>query len=797
MKTDPSLHVTGKSEFVDDITPISNEVQIGVITSSITKGEITRLDYANALKCDGIIAVFTAADFVQPNWGAIFHDQPLLAAKEINYQGEAIALIVGNSKEAIRVARKHIKIEYKKSDAILDIETSRRLKQFVGPTRVISRSIENRTIAESLIASTHRLQGTLKIAGQDHFYLESQAAIAYPTEFSGISVISSTQHPTEVQHVVAHALGLKLSEVNCAVTRLGGGFGGKESQATPFAAYAALVAHKLNRPARLVLTKDEDMVLTGKRNPFLIEYEVGFNSDGLITALKADLFSDSGAYADLSTAIMERAMLHCDNAYYLPNARITGTVCKTHTAPSTAFRGFGGPKGVALIETIIENIALVLKKDSLDIRKLNAYQKSEQTTPYGQTIENNCLPELFSKLETSSQYRSDRAAVTAFNAKASKQLASGCLFPTPFIRGLSLTPIKFGISFSTRYLNQAAALVNLHLDGTVQVATGAVEMGQGVNTKIALAVAEIFGISIDKVRVTQTSTEKIHNTSATAASSGADLNATAARNAALEIRDRLSAFATKFFERKQTQTGKAPAAAGIYPELNCDESTTEGTTGLVSFEKGKVISVKSGDQLEFDALILEAYLNRINLGARGFFRYPGIHYNKETGEGQPFFYFTQGVASSLVEINCLTGDFKLLKAEILIDLGRPFHLPIDRGQVTGAFIQGLGWLTTEKLHYTADGRLLSISPSTYKIPGIGDIPERFEVSFLNNVGNSKNIRGSKAVGEPPLLLAISAWTAAQNAIQSLDTAKPCILPIPATAEVLQLEIQKRLKGLAV
>jgi xanthine dehydrogenase large subunit len=512
------------------------------------------------------------------------------------------------------------------------------------------------------------------------------------------------------------------------------------------------------------------MRMTGKRNPFKNHYEVGFDAGGKILALKAEMYSDGGAYADLSTAIMERAMLHCDNAYFIPHFHVTGQVCKTHTAPNTAFRGFGGPKGVVTIENIIEQIAATLKMDSLDVRQRNVYKKGDRA-PYGQEIEDNVLVDLFAHLRKSSRYDERRTQIRAHN--------SG---PAATYRGLSLTAVKFGISFTTRFLNQGSALVNVHMDGSVQVSTGATEMGQGVNVKIAQVVADAFSIPASDVRVMPTSTEKNANTSPTAASSGSDINGRAAEVACEQIKERLAKVAKAVFERPAEWRGRPVAGAGIAPEINIDRISAAG----IKFENGSVYSAEApANKISFRELLQEAYLNRVSLSANGYYRYPEIHFNKETGQGKPFYYYTNGVAASEVSVDRLTGEVKVLRTDILIDLGRPVNEGIDHGQVTGGFIQGMGWVTTENLFYSAKGELLTFSPSTYKIPNIQDIPREFNVSFFPN-DEARGLKGSKAVGEPPLILGISVWTAVRDALCAQG--KDVNLRVPATQETVFMNL---------
>jgi xanthine dehydrogenase large subunit len=763
-------HVSGESCFIDDIPTLAKELCLGLITSEHPHAEILSINgISKALEVSGVVAIYKGDDFKSNLWGTIFQDQPLLASQKVHFVGEPILVIAATSPESLRIAKKFIQVKYRPLEPILSIDEAINKNSFVAPTRFIKRG----NLDQGFKDSDHVLEGVLTIQGQEHFYLEPQTALCVPEDGRRLKVFSSTQHPTEIQHTVAHCLDLPYKDVTVEVTRLGGGFGGKESQATPFAAYAALVAHKTGRPARIVLSRDEDMIITGKRNPFKIQYKVGFNSDGVVQAMNVNLFSDSGAYADLSTSIMERAMLHSDNAYFTPHVSIEGTVCRTHRAPTTAFRGFGGPKGVAFIENILEEISRFLKKDSLHVRRANLYGVSGNLTPYGQEVSDGILPKLFDRAEKSFNYHTKRKEIDAFN-KTSKTL----------VKGLSLTSVKFGISFTTRFLNQGSALVNLQTDGTVQVSTGAVEMGQGVNTKIAQVVAEEFGIKTDEVRVTSTSTEKIHNTSPTAASSGADINASAARNACLQIKKRLIYVATHLLKAGADHKGKMNHVLGKVPEIEIPNQLSDDLLNQWRFNNHTLINNSNASQvINLKELITEAYLHRVHLGALGFFKYDGIYFNKVTGQGIPFFYFTQGVALSEVQIDLFTGELKVLSSSILMDLGRPLNEGIDRGQTLGAFVQGLGWVTSENLVYSKNGALLTHAPSTYKIPSIQDIPREIKIDFEVHSQNSKNIRASKAVGEPPLLLCLSVWTAAKNALAyARPQNSPLELGIPLTQE---------------
>ena len=791
-------HVTGESEYVDDRPAMSNELFCDIFFSTRAHALIKKLDFTEVMKQPGVVAVFTGHDFAHNLWGTIFKDQPLLATDKVQFAGEPIAIIVAESLEAAQRAKHKTIIEYTDLDPILSIDDAKKKQSWVIPARKIERG----HVDEEMKKAPHQISGEIKIQGADHFYLESQVTVAYPLEDGQIEVHSSSQHPTETQHVVAHGLGLAAKDVVCVVKRMGGGFGGKESQAAPFAAMAALAAQKLNRPVRICLTKDDDMIMTGKRNPFENTYRVGFDDKGRILAADIELFSDSGAYADLSTSIMERAMLHSDNAYFIPNMRVVGQVCKTNYHPHTAFRGFGGPKGVATIEKVIEEIAHYLKIDAVEVRRINTYSDfaNRNITHYGQIFKNNCLPELLSELEKRCDYHNRRREIDAYNKGNHSD-----------IRGMSLTPVKFGISFTTRFLNQANALVIVHNDGTLQIATGATEMGQGVNARIGQMVGSELGLPRSAVRLMPTRTDKNANTSPTAASSGTDLNGAAALLATRKIKKRLSELYLKLLDIPKEKWASKTAGLGTQEEVkletpNLDENDPNAgadwekgvaTYFGIQFEDGWVYHPDHlTKKLEFKYLIHEAYLNRISLSDYAFYKIPGIEFNKMTGEGDAFLYFTQGTACSEVSLNKDTGEVKLLRTDILMDLGRPVNHDLDVGQVSGAFIQGLGWVTTENLFYNDQGLLLSHAPSTYKIPNVQDTPREFNITLLENDKNYANVRGTKAVGEPPLLLAISAWTAVNNALTYLPQYKDKYpqIKIPATSErVMRAMIPERFK----
>lgn len=769
------LHVTGAAEYIDDRPFYPNEPHVGLVYSPHAKARIVAIDFSKAMSLPGVVCALKA-DYLHHNrWGSIFPDQPLLAEHQVNYVGEVIVVVGAESPAALREALKMVKVQYVLEKPILSIDEAIEETSFIGSERLIAKGE-----AEAQLASSpHRLSGVVTLKGADHFYLENQTAIAYPLEDGQLEIHSSTQHPTETQSLVAEALGLPLSAVVCITKRLGGAFGGKETQAAPFAVYAAMVAHATKRPARLVLSKDDDMVITGKRNPYQVHYQVGFDAKGLMTALDCHLYGDGGAYADLSTAVLERAMTHVDNAYFIPHARIRGVVCRTNYHPHTAFRGFGGPKGVAVIEHIMEEIGHFLQIDALDIRKLNCYQGARNVTPYGQTVANNLLPELFTTLEERCDYRARRSALDAWNQD-----------PEHNPRGMSLTAIKFGISFITRFLNQGHALVHIFRDGSVQVATGAVEMGQGVQVRIKSLVAEFFGLKAERVRVLATATDKSANTSPTAASSGTDLNGTAAVAACQQLKERLAAMLVKLIDVPLELWPQKTAGLGFMPEIDIAPMDNSD----VVFEHGRVYVRHTPEQsVDFADLVNAAYLSRLPLSAYGFYKVPGLDFNKLSGQGQAFLYFTQGVACSEVEIDRFTGEVKVLRADILMDVGRPINEAMDNGQIAGGFIQGVGYVTTENLFYNQEGRLMSHSPSTYKIPNIHDIPRIFNIELVKNEGNTVNLQGTKASGEPPLMLCFSVWNALKNALayrhrgqKGMRLAK---LPVPATAEVVLRELR--------
>lgn len=756
-------HATGESIFIDDRPFVQGEMFVGYLGTPVAKGRLKNIDCSEALTVPGVLGIFTHKQAHHNFWGTIFKEQPFLVEDKIGHMDEPIAVIAGETMQAIKLAKKLIKLEIEKEVPMFSIEEALAAKNFIGVKRTIKRG----NCEEVFKNAPHVIEDYFENEGQEHFYLESQAAIAYPLEQNQIEIHSSSQHPTEVQHLVAEVLGIKFHQVVSIVKRMGGGFGGKESQAAQFAAMAALAAHQLKRPARLILTKDEDMMTTGKRHPFKNFYKVGFDNDGKILALKVDLYSNGGAYADLSTSIMERAMLHLDGAYYLENVEINGQVLRTNMQSNTAFRGFGGPQGTATIESILEDIATILKKDSFTIRRLNVYQGQNNTTPYEQVIDHNPLPEIFDQLKKTSDWDKRVSDIKKFNASSATQL-----------KGISITATKFGIAFTAKFLNQGNAQVNVHLDGTIQVSTGATEMGQGVNTKIQQIVASAFGIPPQDVKLMPTSTEKNHNTSPTAASSGSDINGAAALKACEAIKNRLSQMYAHLLSGNKNE-----------PVID-DKKIISG----FEFKDGTIIETKSGKNIKFVELLNAAYFNRVQLGEYAFYLTPDLGFDKEIGKGKAFNYFTNGAAVSEVLIDQLTGELKVQRVDILMDLGRPINPAIDRGQVTGAFVQGQGWVTTEKLVSNSEGKLISHSPTTYKIPNIQDTPRIFNVDFIDNPHNHQNVVGHKAVGEPPFLLPISVWTAVKHALSFKAQKRIPKIKLPATSEEILMELDKLKNG---
>jgi len=757
-------HVRGESLFIDDWPKISGELVLGIISSPVACGEIQKLNLDKVVNSPGVVAVFTYQDFSNNFWGAINKDNPFLAEKQIHYAGQPIALVAAINKKALHNALPKAQLKIIEKPAVLSIQSAIEYDSFFQQTPEISSGNSKKAFNKA----ENTLAGEFFSAAQEHFYFETQATLAVPEEGGNLKLYSSSQHPTEVQHVCADALGLKYHQVVCEVKRMGGAFGGKESQASLFAALAALAAYKTGRPARLVLSREDDMTITGKRHPFYCRYKAAYSNKGKLLALQADLIADGGCYLDLSPAILQRALLHLDNAYYIANVQFSGKIAKTNTAPNTAFRGFGAPQGMAVIENVMEEIALKLGKDSAFIRAENFYGiNTDNITPYGQKFTNNQLPKLFKQIIKSSDYKDRVKQIKHFNRDSKTH-----------IKGIALTACKFGISFTSRFLNQGNALVNVHLDGTIQVSTGATDMGQGVNLKIQTLVAKSFGVLIDDVRLMTTSTEKNHNTSATAASSGSDINGSAALLACDKIKMRLSQLARQVFKHRQSNSKQS------LDDLELHSDSLDKQCTLLDFKENK-ISNSDGDSITLLELLKIAYFNRVSLGDYAYYKTPDISFDRKSGTGSPFLYYTQGLSISEVIIDRFTGYVKPLRTDILMDLGRSINTTIDYGQISGGFIQGLGWVTTEALYYQ-QGKLLSNSLSAYKIPAMTDTPDIFNIELIENNDNTINVAGSKAVGEPPFPLALSVWCAIKNALSYGFNGDIPDLYIPATNEAVLL-----------
>ncbi len=755
-------HVTGKSLFIDDIPKTTNEILVTYVGSPFAKGKLNSIDSKRALMIPGVLGVYTAKDITKNHWGTITQDQPMLVEEQISYYDEPICLIAAESEEALVQAKSLIEFNIDEQKPCFSIDDAISRNLHIGVPSIFLKG----DIDKGFAKSDQIIEGTFTNEGQEHFYLESQASIVYPLDSDHYKVISSSQHPTETQHIVAKALGIKFHQVHCEVKRMGGGFGGKESQAAPFAAYAALCARDQQRPARLVLSKDDDMQVTGKRHPFKTKYKIGVSETGKIVAAEITLYADAGAYTDLSPSILERAMLHSDGCYYFENIKITGILCHTNTHPNTAFRGFGGPQGNMAMEDAFERVASELQMDSFDFKQINLYSKDNGLeTPYGQMVNHNQLPKIFNELRETSSYDKRKKEISKFNKESKTHL-----------KGIAVSGVKFGIAFTAKFLNQGNAKVSIHTDGSVEVSTGATEMGQGVNTKIAQIVSHSLGLPLSDVRVTYTSTQKNHNTSPTAASSGTDINGAAALKATKKIQQRL---ASLFILHEQKKLELFGEEADLDYKIKTDH---------IIFDNGSVKNSQTNFSIPFNELVLLAYHHRVSLGDYAFYKTPGLSFNKMTAKGDAFNYFTNAAAVSEVLIDKFTGEIKVQRVDILIDLGRMINPGIDLGQTTGAFIQGMGWVTTEKLYYDNKGKLISHSPTTYKIPSIQDTPRVFNVNFIENETTDVNVYRSKAVGEPPFLLSASVLLAAKNAISHGHSYSN--MGAPATNEQIVLHLDE-------
>ena len=735
-------HVSGEAVYVDDRLEFPNQLHVYARMSDRAHARILSIDTSPCYQIPGVAIAITSKDVPgQLDIGAVMPGDPLLADGKVEFVGQPVIAVAAESLETARKAAMAAIIEYEDLEPVLDVVDALRKQHFVLDSHTHKRGDS----AAALATAPRRLQGTLHIGGQEHFYLETQISSVMPTEDGGMIVYTSTQNPTEVQKLVAEVLGVSMNKIVIDMRRMGGGFGGKETQAAGPACMCAVIAHLTGRPTKMRLPRMEDMIMTGKRHPFYVEYDVGFDDEGMLHGIQIDLAGNCGYSPDLSGSIVDRAMFHSDNAYYLGDVTINGHRCKTNTASNTAYRGFGGPQGMVAIEEIMDAVARELGKDPLDIRKRNYYGKTERNiTPYYQTVEHNMLEEMTAELEASSEYARRREEIRAFNASS------------PILKkGLSLTPVKFGISFTASFLNQAGALVHVYTDGSIHLNHGGTEMGQGLNTKVAQVVAEVFQVDIERIQITATNTDKVPNTSPTAASSGTDLNGKAAQNAALTIKQRLIEFAARHYQVTEED---------------------------VQFKNGQV---RIRDRfVTFEELIQQAYFGQVSLSSTGFYRTPKIYYDRDQARGRPFYYYAYGAACSEVIVDTLTGEYRMLRSDILHDVGASLNPAIDIGQVEGGFVQGMGWLTMEELVWNDKGRLMTSGPASYKVPAVADMPLDLRVKLVENRKNPEDtVFHSKAVGEPPFMLGISVWCAIKDAVASLaDYKVQPKIDAPATPE---------------
>ena len=747
-------HVTGQAQYIDDMPMLPGTLEVVLVISPHPHAGIVSIDVTAARAAAGVRAVMSADDIPGVNnVGPVFEGEPVLAAGFVDYVGAPVAAIAADSYDQARTAAALVTVEYEVLPAVLDIEQALEQELYTYPPQLMTIGKPEAAIANA----KHRIDGEVRCGGQDHFYLEGQIAMAIPGENGDMTVHSSTQHPSEVQHGVAHVLGVPINGVTVEVRRMGGAFGGKESQATIIAAIAALLADRCGQPVKLRLRRDDDMIITGKRHDFLFRYDVGFDDDGRIEGVDILMAMRSGNVADLSPGVLARALCHADNCYYLPNARLRGFPCKTNTVSNTAFRGFGGPQGMLVIETVIEHIARTLGRPVDDIRAVNYYGTEDRNvTPYQQRVCDNIIVPLVDRLRAEIDFDALSKAVDAFNA--SHQTLK---------KGIALMPVKFGISFNTPKLNQAGALVHVYTDGSVHLNHGGTEMGQGLFTKVAQVVASVFQIDLDNIKISATRTDKVPNTSATAASAGSDLNGMAAFNASNTIRVRMAEIAAAHFG------------------ANVD---------AIEYRQNRVYA--GNESLSFTELAQRTWEQRVSLSATGYYSTPGLSWDAKSMIGSPFYYYTYGAAVTEVVIDTLTGESRVLRTDILQDCGNSLNPAIDLGQIEGAFVQGQGWLTSEELVWDDGGRLMTHGPSTYKIPGSRDVPPQFNVHILEDAPNrAATIFHSKAVGEPPLMLALSVWLAIRDAVSRVAGHRLMAnLDAPATPEAILMavdDIQKR------
>jgi len=735
-------HVTGKAIYTDDISEPKNLLHAVIGYSNCSKGVIKKIDYKDVLSSEGVVDIITEKDIEGINdVGPIFKGDKIFTSKNIEYYGQPIFAVIAKTNNLAKKAALKVKIDLKISKPIVSIEEALKKKSFVLKPKHLTRG----NIKDGFKKSDNILKGKLYSGGQDHFYLEGQIAMTIPQEDNNFLVYASTQHPSETQQIVAKSINQKFNSIKVKVRRIGGGFGGKETQSFIFSVISTLLSKHTNKPVKLKIDRDDDMIITGKRHDFYYKYKVGFREDGCINGLKIILASRCGFSPDLSGAINDRAIFHIDNAYYIPTIDLISYRCKTNTVSNTAFRGFGGPQGMYCIENIIENISEFLKVDSSIVRKNNFYQKNTKNiTHYGMKIEDNIINDIFDNLIKQSNYKKRRKDIINFNNK--NRILK---------KGISITPVKFGISFTTTHLNQGGALVHIYTDGSIHLNHGGIEMGQGLMTKISQIAANEFGVSLKDIKISSTHTEKVPNTSASAASASTDINGGAVLNAISKIKKNIEKFISKKFKYK----------------------------GKIIYKNNKVYFGKQ--KIDFKNLISNAYFERIALSASGFYKTPKIFFDNKNFKGRPFLYFAYGAAVSEVIIDTLTGENKLIRVDILHDVGNSINSSIDIGQIEGGYVQGLGWLTNEEISWNSKGQILTHSPSTYKIPVSNDIPEKFYVKLYKKGMNKENVvNRSKAVGEPPLMLAISAFMAIKNATSNKQ------LKAPANPENILMAINK-------
>ena len=736
------LHVTGAAPYVDDLPTPSNALHACFGLAPVGRSVIESLDLSAVWAAPGVVDVIQAADIPgENNAGPVVHDEPLLAEDDILFPGQALFCVLAETRLQARKAARLFVLKARELPALTTVDEAVEANAFLHDPLVFQRG----TVSTAIENADHSMASRLYIGGQEHFYLEGQGSLALPSA-DGLHVISSTQHPSEIQDLIADALNMSAAEVTVEVRRMGGAFGGKETQAAPLSVIAALGAQRTGRAVRFRLDRDDDFILTGKRHDFRADIRVGFDAEGMIKGVDGLLASRCGYGHDLSRAINDRAMFHADNGYFYPELELTSLRTRTDTVSNTAFRGFGGPQGRLLAERAVDLVAASLQRDPLDVRLANLYGEGERgVTPFGMQVEDNILPQLMPELAKTSDYRARRAAIIDANAAAGR---------SPIRRGIALTPVRFGISFTTSFLNQAGALINIYKDGSVLLNHGGTEMGQGLFVKVAQVTAVVLGVALEDVKISSTRTDKVPNTSATAASSGSDLNGWAAKLAALKLRGRLSEF----------------------------WRTAKGIDAELTFANRRVHS-PDGQSWPFAEVVRAAYLGRVSLSATGYYRTPKIDWDAATGQGRPFLYFAYGAAVSEVEIDTLTGANRVVRADILHDVGRSLNPDIDHGQIEGGFVQGMGWLTMEELVYSARGEVLTHAPSTYKIPCASDRPDDLRINLFDNDNTEDTIFKSKAVGEPPLMLAISVHSALAHAVSSFSpVGRWPELDAPATAE---------------